>query len=431
MQSSAQLDDMFDEEPEPEPKQEEKKVSIQDLLSVEQEIIVQVSKEPINTKGARVTTNVSIPGKYFVYMPFDKHVAISRKINSYKEKQRLRKIIHSLRPKEGGLIVRTAAANKPKEYFEKDLKNFERKWKLIKKTAQHAKAPYCLYQEVDVTLGLLRDIFTPDVDRIVIDSKAAYRNICDYVETFAPQLSEKVEFYEEDSPIFDAFGIEKEIDKIYHAQVPLPSGGYLVIEHTEALTSIDVNTGRFIGKKSFEETIFRTNQEAAREVARQIRLRDIGGIIVIDFIDMEVEKHRQTVISTLREDLRKDRAKSKALQVSELGLVEMSRKRVRPSLIQSSTEICPHCHGAGRLPSPEMVCSHIERWLTRAALYLPQKQLLLKTHPKVFDYLQSSHRLEQFTGFEITIEEETSLLVHQFKFFSLVSGKELTKKFSS
>jgi ribonuclease G len=313
--------------------------AIQDVLKRGQEIIVQVTKEAISTKGPRLTGQISLPGRFLVFMPGVDHVGVSRKIDDRSERNRLRQILRDVKPAEGGVIVRTAGEETSREEFEREVRGLTETWKRVRNKAQRSPAPSLLHQEEELTSGLIRDIFSEKVDRLVIDDRQLYQQVRKYLKSVSPELLDRVKLYNDRIPLFDAMGIEPEIEGAMQREVRLSSGGSIVIEPTEALVSIDVNTGRYTGRKDPEATILRTNLEAAREIARQLRLRDIGGIIVCDFIDMELAANRKKVLHELKSWLGRDRAKTKAFEVSDLGLIEMTRQRRRPSLYQTATEV--------------------------------------------------------------------------------------------
>jgi ribonuclease G len=305
--------------------------AIQDVLKRGQEIIVQVTKEAISTKGPRLTGQISLPGRLLVFMPGIDHIGVSRKIDERGERSRLRQILKDVKPKEGGIIVRTAGEETPPREFQREVNRLVDTWRKISNKAGRSAAPALLHREAELTSGLIRDIFSDKVDRLVIDDKQLFQQIRKYLKKISPDLMSRVHLHTDRIPLFDALGIEPEIERAMVRQVRLKSGGSIVIEPTEALVSIDVNTGRYTGKKDPEATILRTNLEAAREIARQLRLRDIGGIIVCDFIDMELQANRKKVLHELKTWLGRDRAKTKAFEVSDLGLVEMTRQRRRPA----------------------------------------------------------------------------------------------------
>ncbi|MBI5967407.1 MAG: Rne/Rng family ribonuclease, partial [Deltaproteobacteria bacterium] len=305
---------------------------IEDLLHEGQEILVQVSKEPLGSKGARITSHISLPGRHLVLMPMVDNIGVSRRIENEAERRRLREIIQRIKPADCGLIVRTASEGKGEADLYQDLDFLLKMWNNVQKRKAASPVPSLVHKDLDITLRAIRDLFTQEVERVVIDSPEEYRKILDFCETFIPQLKSSVELYEKEEPLLDYYGIEMEISRALGRRVWLKSGGYIVIDMTEALTVIDVNTGRFVGKRNLEDTILKTNLEAVKEIAYQLRLRNIGGIIIIDFIDMEKVSSREKVFQALMEALKKDKSKTNILKISELGLVEMTRKRTRESL---------------------------------------------------------------------------------------------------
>jgi ribonuclease G len=342
---------------------------IQELVKRGQDILVQVSKEPISTKGPRVTAQVSLAGRFLVYMPFASRVGVSRKIGDRSERARLREQVKAVLPENsGGVIVRTVGEDVTQETFKRELTTLIAQWKRIKRKTRFLRAPALVHRETSLTRGLTRDLFSTKVDSLVVDSKQIYNEIVEYLKGIAPELLDRVKLYEEPTPLFDKFDIESEIRDLFKRRCDLPSGGYLIIEQTEALVSIDVNSGRYTGKKDPEKTVFKINTEAAREIARQMRLRDFCGFFVCDFIDMESRANRDKVVQELRYHLARDRARTKAFALSELGLVEMTRQRVRPSHYQNMTEPCPMCSGTGRLFTPETTVRRIERAVKRMAV---------------------------------------------------------------
>src|SRR5438876_6988290 len=314
--------------------------------------IVQVIKEPIGTKGPRVTAQISLAGRFLVYMPFASKVGVSRKIENREQRAKLREMVSKLVPKEagaGGWIIRTVAEDLTEQSCKREIDHLYGLWKKIKRKSGSVRAPALLQRETSLARGIIRDLFSDKVDSLLVESKALHTEVVQYLKQIDPDLLDRVKLYQAETPLFDEYDIEAEIRSLFKPRVELPTGGYLIIQPTEALVSIDVNTGRYTGKKDPESTILKTNIEAAREVARQLRLRDIGGIIVVDFIDMESRSNRDKVLQELRAHLGRDRARTKAFAVSELGLIEMTRQRVRPSLWQSMTAECPTCHGTGRV----------------------------------------------------------------------------------
>jgi ribonuclease G len=371
-----------------------KTTPIRDVVREGQEIIVQVTKDPIGTKGARCSSHISLPGRYVVYLPTVDHIGISKRIGSDKERARLREAIEAMKPPSGGLIVRTVAEGLTKKGLKQDVGYLVRLWGEIAKKREGARSPYVLSSELDLVLKVARDLFTDDVDEVVIDDKQQYERLCRFVEMFAPDRVKDVKFYDEDEPIFDEYGIEDEIQRALERKVPLPSGGHLIIDQAEALTAIDVNTGRFVGKgsKDMEETILKTNIEAVNEIAYQLRFRNIGGLIILDLIDMEQHKNREKVRRTLEELLQKDKAKTTLNRISELGLIEMTRKRTRESLGRMMHEPCPYCDGKGQLRSKETIAFEIMRQLRRQKSTLPGYSVVVNAHPAVADVLNSTEK---------------------------------------
>jgi len=417
------------------PRSDETRKSIEKVLEKGQRILVQVTKEPIGTKGARVSTRISIAGRYIVSMPGDTVAGVSRKISDRKERSRLRDITQNVRADGFGIIARTAGIGKDEESFKIDFEGIVRKWKEIGSLSLKSKPPFLLHQEHGLITMTVRDLVSPDVNLIVCDSKIVARQIRKYLKAFDPDVAKKVKYYRGKTPIFDQYGIEKEISGLVRREVSLKSGGSIVIDHTEALVAIDVNTKRFVGRKRQEDTIFKTNMEAASEVARQLRLRDLGGIIVIDFIDMDNLAHRDKVVSCLRGELGRDRSPTKTCQVSPMGLVEMTRKRVRPSLIQSMSGACEHCAGTGRVRTPVSVLTDLERFLERAANSKNNQNLVISINPVVADFLMEDdgRRLQYLTNrsdkLSVHIRESEKLLQAEFKVFSLDSHTEITDLF--
>jgi ribonuclease G len=368
---------------------------IREVVREGQEVIVQVSKEPIGTKGARVTSHISLPGRYVVYMPTIDQVGISKRIGSDKERARLREAIESVKPPTGGLIVRTVAEGLTKKQLKADVGYLVRVWEDVgKKRDVSGKAPALLYQELDLTLKTARDLFSDDIEQIVIDDKDQYQRLVRFVEMFMPDRAKDIVFYNGDEPIFDAYGIEDEIGRALSRKVPLPSGGYLIIDQAEALTAIDVNTGRYVGKgsKDLEDTLYKTNLEAVDEIAYQLRFRNLGGLIVLDLIDMERASNREKIRRRLEELLQKDKAKTTLNRISDLGLIEMTRKRTRESLGRLLHEPCFYCDGTGQLQSKQTVVYEILRQIRRDRAFLPGYSVVVNAHPAVIDLMRAEER---------------------------------------
>lgn len=409
---------------------------IQDIVKKGQELLVQVSKEPIGTKGPRVTAHISLPGRFLVYMPGSDHVGVSRKIEDREERARLRAIAReALPPKSGGVIVRTVGEELTREVFERELRALMTLWKQIGKKAGKGRAPAAVHREAKLVAGIIRDLFSQKVDSLIVDSQQVFDDVRAYLEQVDPSLIERVRLYTDPKPLFDAYDIESEIRDAFQRRVNLPSGGYIIVEPTEALVSIDVNTGRYTGKKDPEKTILKTNVDAAREIARQVRLRDVGGIIVCDFIDMETKQNREKVLQELRQHLSRDRARTKAFQVSELGLIEMTRQRVRPSLYHTQTEACPTCSGTGRIFTPETVIRRVERAIRRAWAEGKEKHLVLRVHPVVALYVLEEEPgwlkgMEKSLGMKIALRDTPLLPQDDFKLVSAVSHQDVSSRFN-
>jgi ribonuclease G len=398
---------------------------IEDLLHEGQEILVQVVKEPLGTKGARLTSHVTMAGRFLVFMPTVDHVGVSRKIESREERGRLREIVREFRDARGftgGVIIRTAAASRPKEDIVSDLEAFHKIWVEIRQRTESSRAPVVVYREQSLVGKLLRDLLTDEFQAIRIDNPQEHQRVVELVERMMPNLASKVKLYTKPFPIFDEYGVQAEIDKALKSKVWLKSGGSIVINQTEALVAIDVNTGRYVGKKSngrLEDTIVKTNLEAVKEIVRQIRLRDLGGIIVLDFIDMEEKKNRQKILQAVEQELKKDRSPSKALQVSDFGLVIITRKRVKQSLERVLTEPCPYCSGTGVIKSSATICYEILSEVKKVGPDLNGHRLLLRVNPDIARALSEEESavlrdLKQSIGKDVTIKVDVRLHHEQF-----------------
>ncbi len=379
-------------------------VPINELIQEGQEVLVQVSKDSIGTKGARGTSYITIPGRYLVLMPTIEHIGISRRIIDPEERLRLKSIVEEIKPKGYGLIVRTASEFSSAEELKKDLDFLLLLWENIQKKKERVSAPSLLYSDLDLIFRSVRDLLNQDVERVVIDSREEYENIQDFVKTFFPKLLNKIEFYDRREHIFDAFGIEIDISKGLDRKVWLKSGGYIVIDQTEAMTIIDVNTGKYVGKENLEDTILKTNLEAVKEISYQIRLRNLGGIIIIDFIDMEKCENRENVYFSLTEAMKKDRAKNTIFDISELGLIQMTRKRIRESLGRTLCEPCPCCEGKGCVKSPKTISYEIFRRLKKVTFHKSSK-IIIAANPIVAEFLSDEQRLG-LEEFEVTHDIE-------------------------
>jgi ribonuclease G len=380
---------------EAEPPRREAMAPIEQMLTRGQEVLVQVSKESLGSKGARVTSFISLPGRYLVYMPQTQHVGVSRRIRDDRERDRLRAALRSLQLPPGGFILRTNAEGKGEAEFAADVEFLSRLWGQIQARHEQATSPAVLHEEADLTFRVVRDLFSPEVDEFVVDSADVRDKCLGYVRALVPALEERVRLYTDRAPVFDHYGIEKDIEKALRRRVWLKSGGYIVIDHTEALVSIDVNTGKYVGKRDFEQTVLKINMEAVGEVVRQIRLRDLGGIIIIDFIDMEVPEHREQVYKALKRALAEDKARTNVLEISELGLVEMTRKRVRQDLRALLSVTCPTCRGSGVTKSNETLAAEVYRAIQAkvAAETEPARhEVIARVHPDLAAYLEEEAR---------------------------------------
>jgi ribonuclease G len=398
-----------------------RRLPLEKQLSRGQEILVQVAKDPLGTKGARVTSHVSLPGRYMVFMPNTRHVGISRRIESEEERKRLKEIAQSLLTDEGGFILRTASEGRSKREIQRDLSFLTKLWKRIQKKAETAPAPSLIHQDLDLIARTIRDFFTTETERVVIDSAKDHRRVVDFARQFMPRLKSKIVFYSDQQPLFDHHGIEEKIQRALDRRVWLRSGGYIIIERTEALTAVDVNTGRFVGKRNQEDTIVRTNLEAAQEIVRQLRLRNVGGIIIIDFIDMEKEGNRKKVFEALKDALKRDKARTNILKISELGLVEMTRQRTRESLENQLLSPCPYCEGRGRIKSPVTIAYDVLRAIKKQQANLDNgKNIIVRLHPDIANFLYDEKNnslisLEREINHRIIIKVSEALRHEQYE----------------
>jgi ribonuclease G len=398
---------------------------IEELLKEGQEILVQVVKEPLGTKGARLTSHVTMPGRFLVFMPTVDHIGVSRKIEAREERARLRGIVREFRETHGftgGVIIRTAAAGRPKDDIVADLEAFHAIWTDIRQKMESSRAPAVVYREASLVGKLLRDLLTDEFQAIRIDNAQEHQRVLELIQRILPTLVPRVKLYSKPFPIFEEYGVQAEIDKALKSKVWLKSGGSIVINQTEALVAIDVNTGRYVGKKSagrLEDTIVKTNLEAVKEIVRQIRLRDLGGIIVLDFIDMEEKKNRQKILQAVEQELKKDRSPSKALAVSDFGLVIITRKRVKQSLERVLTEPCPYCTGSGVIKSSATICYEILSEVKKIGPDLNGHRLLLRVNPDIARALKEEESavmrdLRQSIGKDVTVKPDTQLHHEQF-----------------
>lgn len=390
--------------------------SITDILKTGQDVIVQVDKEPIRSKGPRVTAYITLPGRYLVYMPKGNNsIGVSHRIEDRKETERLRRLITKLKPREGGFIVRTAAENKDKLEFETEINFLVENWKNVKEKAQGKKAPTLIHEDLGVTFRMIRDYLSDEVSQFVIDSKKLYERVIEYIDSAFPKSRPKIKYHDMDISAFEYYGIEKELKRSLKEKAWLKSGGYIIIQQTEAMVSIDVNTGKFVGKKDPDNTILKTNLEAAEEVARQIRLRDLGGIIVIDFIDMDNVKHRKQVERKFQEELVEDKAQTNILPFSRLGLLEMTRQHTKPSLRTLFSDKCPYCDGRGTVLAEDTVIINILRAIKQAHHMSEDGYLKVLANKSIVSQLLDNHRdkLDKLkNSLNVEVETEGSLDIH-------------------
>jgi ribonuclease G len=396
-------------------------VPIEKLLAEGQSLLVQVIKDPIGTKGARLSTQIGIAGRFLVYLPQESHIGISQRIEDEEERQHLREKLQLLLPPEerGGFIIRTMAETASEGELNADLEYLGRLWRGIQEKSQTAPALTLLYQDLDLSLRVLRDFVHEETSRIVTDSRETSHHMLAFAQEFMPAATGRIEHYQGERPLFDLYGVDNEIEKALARRVELKSGGYLIIDQTEALTTIDVNTGGFVGARSFDDTIFKTNLEAAQVIARQLRLRNLGGIIIVDFIDMETEDHRHSVINELRKALARDRTRMTVNGFTQLGLVEMTRKRTRESLAHVLCEPCPVCQGRGELKTAQTVCYQILRELLREARQFSAREFRILASQPVIDLFldeesQSLAMLSDFIGKPVSLQVETLYNQEQF-----------------
>lgn len=361
-------------------------------LRTGQEILVQITKEPLGTKGARLTSDVSLPGRLLVLVPGDNAVGVSKKIADARERRRLRMLARSLRPEGFGLIIRTVAAGKDTQAIKTDLEGLLKNWRRMEEKIKREKAPALIHKEMGLASSVIRDLFSPDIHRLVVDSRKLYGEINRYLKEVSPNLLPKLELYKGKTPVFDEFKIEEEIEKSLSRKIWLKSGGHVIFDHTEAMVVVDVNSGRSVGERDHEKNALKTDLEAARTIARQLRLRDVGGIIVTDFIDLIDEKNRKRVVSEFKRELRKDRAAFDVLPMNDFGLVSLTRERVRPSLLFQYSEECPRCGGLGRVPSKTSIVTKLERQVQKIKSQTGERRLVLTIHPELAAYLKEGFR---------------------------------------
>ncbi|MGH9870374.1 MAG: Rne/Rng family ribonuclease [Candidatus Polarisedimenticolia bacterium] len=401
-----------------------REAKIEDLLKEGQELLVQVTKEPIGTKGARITSYVTLPGRFLVLMPQVDHVGVSRKIGEARERSRLRRILDKVRVPGMGFIVRTVAEGCEASELEADANYLTSLWDEIRRKAERASAPSEVHRELSVVPKVLRDMLNPSVQKVVVDDEATHRIALDLVRKLQPDMASRIQMYREPYPIFEKYGVQAELDKALRSRVWLKSGGYIVINQTEALVAIDVNTGKYVGKRNLEDTVLKTNLEAVTEIVRQLRLRDLGGIIVVDFIDMEERKSKKKLIEAFERELQKDRARTKVLQISDFGLVEITRQRTKKSLERILCRTCPYCSGAGKIKGAATVLFEIQRELQKLAPSLEGRRLIIRANPEVAQQLEIDRRLltsgmPKLDGVDMAIRADSSLHHEQFDIVSL------------
>jgi len=404
-------------------------------LQTNQEIFVQISKEPIGNKGPRVSGEVALPGRFVVLVPYSTSVGVSRKIHDSREKRRLKTIARHLKPAGCGLIVRTVAVDRDEATLSEDIDNLYALWRKIEEKARWVNAPAMVYKEISLSSSVIRDLFNPEIDMLVVDKRNLYREITAYVDSVAPQLVDRIHLYRESVPIFDKYQIEPEIEQGIRRKVWIEGGGHIIIEHTEAMVTIDVNSGRFIGKQNHEENSLKVNLSAAREICRQLRLRDIGGIIVIDFIDLLEEKNRKKVYDEVMKELKKDRAKVDVAPIGHFGLMMMTRQRIKPSLLFTFKESCSVCHGTGMIASKETIVTELERWLARFRNRAGEMRVRVHVHPDLYVFLTEGgvlnriRRIMLHQRLFIRLLADSSIPPNEFRAFSIRNKTDITEEY--
>ncbi|OQX95466.1 hypothetical protein B6I21_05280 [candidate division KSB1 bacterium 4572_119] len=407
-----------------------------DEIKVGQQILVQIIKEPISTKGSRLTTQISIPGRFLILVPNSRMVGVSKKIENMRDRKRLRKIGREIRPDGFGLIVRTVAEGRDKLVLQADVEALKKNWKKIENKIKNSKPPELVFKDMGMMSSVIRDLFTKDVDSLIVDSRKLYRKIVHYLKGVAHGMAPMVEYYDRREPIFDHYGIESEIEKSLSRKVTMKSGGSIIFDQTEALAAIDVNSGKFIGRKDHEQNSLKINLEAANEIARQLRLRDLGGIIVIDFIDMKEAKNKKKLYDDFKREIKKDRAQANITQLSEFGLIEMTRERIRPSLIYKMSETCPTCGGLGRITSKTRILNQVERWIKRFRASSRERRVRIVTHPEIKSYLSEGTRspirkLMWKYFIKIELQTDPTFEIDEVRFFSKKRNLDITNKFKT
>jgi ribonuclease G len=399
-----------------------------------QDILVQITKEPVGKKGVRVRSALSLPGRFLVLLPFDGKVGVSKKVSNFKEKRRLRKLVRNFLPQGFGAIIRTVAEGKDEEMIKQDLDELIKNWNNIEKSVKSVKAPALIYKDMNTTSSVIRDLFSDSVEHVVVDDKKLFKEIKSYVQWMSPDMLDRVEHFHDKEPIFDRYGVEKDIQSLLSKKVWLKSGGYLYIEKTEAMTVIDVNSGRYAAKKEQEQNSLKTNLEASREVCRQLRLRDVGGLIVIDFIDLDDEKNKKKIYDEMKKELRRDRAKVTVLPMTEFGLVQITRQRIRQSVHLSFSEACPTCGGTGLVQSKATTINQIERWIKRFKSESKEFRIELRTNPTIAQYLTQG-TISRMTKIQfkflvkVKMIPDPSIPMDDFKFVSVRQKKDVTEQY--
>lgn len=424
----------YKEQAEQAPQQYQRLIPNMPKIERGKEIIVQVIKEPVGNKGFRLTTRITIPGRFLVLLPFDNKIGVSKKIIDPRIRRRLKRIVRSLIPEGFGAVIRTVAANEDEETIRQELIRLLEIWKNIEQAVKTERAPALIYKDVNTTSSVIRDLFSYDVSKIIVDSKKVAKQLKSYLQQVHPELENRIELYKGKEPIFDVFGIEPQLRIAMSRKVPLPSGGHIIIDQTEAMTVIDVNTGKYAASIHQELNSLKINLEAAREICRQVRLRDIGGIIIIDFIDLEEEKNKKKVYDELRKEFRKDRAKVLILPMTEFGLVQMTRQRVRKSIFQRTRYVCPSCGGTGVLISKENLIRNVERWLKRFKIGRFFPKIILKINPFLENeilkgFIPKYIRWRLIYHVRVLVEIDVSLQADEFKFFDPITGKDITHEY--
>ena len=401
------------------------------LLAPKQKLLVQIVKEPIGSKGPRISTDISIAGRFLVLMPMGDYVAVSKRIRSYKERRRLRGIVSNMLPEGFGVIVRTVAEKQNEEAIQEDLKDVLEKWKNILEKLKAAKPPELLHRDLDMTASLVRDLFAKEYDRVLIDDSKTYRSIKNYISRVAPNMLNRIEQYKGSEHVFDYMNIAKDVDSVFSPRVKMPSGGYLIFEQTEAMYVVDVNSGKYAAKKAQEENSLKTNLEAAREIAKQLRLRDIGGIIVVDFIDQREETNRKKIYDEIKREFKKDRAKTNVLPMSDFGLMQITRQRIRPSVVKSVSKVCPMCGGSGNVVTQNTILADIEGWLTKFRYSYNYRKVELTVNPYLYSYLTTgfiSKRWKWIFSYRmfISIAKDDTVSMNDYKFTLIGSDIDIT-----